>query len=417
MSRESSPFVFGDYWLDKRRDGISPDIWQIARKQGGTIIYRSTKCRTVELEKAKAFLRAHDAAERSKAHGQRPEQADLLPHLFNYLREHGPDVRRLDTIKSSFRAWIGFLMQDELGTGATVADINKVSVARFRRWRMGPHSWEVEWGGKTYRHTSSGVTGEAVQRNIEDLRAALGHAADAGRVSAPKLPSVEKGLRSSPKDRVLSPAELGKVLGYAKLYAELKRNEGPPDPGPYRELALMIATAARPGAAMAFDPLEQWEGDIIDLHPKGAPKTAKRNAVVPSIDPLAPILEQWKAEPHKRVKSRKQWWETAKRALELDGIEAYTIRHTVTTFLDEEGVPGAQMSAITGHLPSGRGVSKTTSKHYLHYDPRNAPKAKRALSKFFVAVIREADRWASDHLLTNPSRKGPISVVSKRQKR
>jgi hypothetical protein len=62
-------------------------------------------------------LRAFEAAQRSKA-PQEADQAELLPHLFNYLREQGPDVKRLDTIKSSFRAWIGFLMQDELGTGA-----------------------------------------------------------------------------------------------------------------------------------------------------------------------------------------------------------------------------------------------------------------------------------------------------------
>jgi hypothetical protein len=82
----------------------------------------------------------------------------LLPHLFNYLREHGPDVKRLDTIKSSFRAWIGFLMQDPLGTGAMIADITPASP---------PASGAGAWGrtrGKSsgaarFRHQSNGVSG------------------------------------------------------------------------------------------------------------------------------------------------------------------------------------------------------------------------------------------------------------------
>jgi hypothetical protein len=160
MPRDDSPLIVGDYWLDKRRDGRSP-YWQIAPTQRprGRDVYRSTKQRDVE--RAGEVLRAFEATQRSTAKEQPARAAELLPHLFNYLREHGPDVLRLDTIKSSFRAWIGFLMQDELATGATVADIDKNMVARFRRWRMGPHEWEIEWGnGKTYRHKSQGRLGQ-----------------------------------------------------------------------------------------------------------------------------------------------------------------------------------------------------------------------------------------------------------------
>ena len=45
MSRENSPFEFNGYWLDKRRDGKSPDIWQVASYAKGSrsLIYRSTR--------------------------------------------------------------------------------------------------------------------------------------------------------------------------------------------------------------------------------------------------------------------------------------------------------------------------------------------------------------------------------------
>lgn len=398
--RKDEPFRIGDYWLAKRRDGKSPDIWQIATysPRSRSVVYRSTK--RGDLEDAKAVLRTYEAAQRSKR-PQDNEHAEMLPHFRNYILEQGPDIVRLDTIKSSFRAWIGFLQQDEAGTGVTVAEVNKVLLTRFRRWRMGPHEWAVDTGEKVYRHKSPGVSGEAVQRNLEDLRAALNHAEGAGRIIAPKIPSVDRKLRSTPSDLILSPQELGALVGYARA-----------DVGPWREICLMLATAARPGAALAFDPALQWHGDVIDLQPDGKAVTDKRNAVVPVIEPLKPILQAWADSPHDKAKMRRKWWGTAKRALALPvGTEAYTIRHTVATWLDREGVPGAELSAIAGHLPSHRGLSRTTSRHYLHFDPRNCPKAKRALTKLFLLVQREADKWCADHMRTIPLRGKPIAVA------
>ncbi|MXO67745.1 integrase [Altererythrobacter marinus] len=401
MSREDSPFTIGKYWLDKRRDGKSPDIWQIATysEKSRSVVYRSTKRRTVD--EAEAVLRAYEANVRSLERGQDAADAELVPHLFHYVRERGPDIHRVDTIKSSFRAWIGFLMQDPLGTEATVADITPGVIARFRRWRMAPHSWEVEWGGKTFRHTSQGVSGHAVQRNIEDLRAALHHAEGERRIEAPKIPSVNKRLRNSAPPKLLTPEQLGAIWGYARE-----------DVGIWREIALMVATACRPGTAMAFDPAFQWEGDILDLQP-AREETDKRNAIVPVIEPLRPILREWKAEPHERVGSRKRWWRTARRVLDMPNVEAYHIRHTISTHLDRAGVPGAQLSGLTGHIPASRGIARTTSAHYLHYDPRNAPEAVAALTTFFQEVERHADLWCADHKRTIPVRGKPISLVTK----
>lgn len=406
MSREESPIIVGDFWLDKRRDGKSPGIWQIATysEKSRSVVYRSTKCRTVDLEAAKEKLRAHEAAERSKAKDQPPSTAELLPHLFNYLRERGPDIGRLDTVKSSFRAWIGFLMQDELGTGATVADITPGVVTRFRRWRMGEHGWEIEWDGKIFRHASKGVSGHAVQRNIEDLRSALNYAEGERRTVAPKVPSVDSKLRTGGTAQVLSTEQLGTLWAYARE-----------DIGVWREIALMIGTACRPGAAMAFDPVKQWSKGLIDLQPD-RPETDKRNAIVPTIEPLRPILEAWKEGPHPQVKSRKTWWRTARRALNMPGVEAYDIRHTMTTYLDEAGVPGAQISGVTGHLPSSRGLARTTSRHYLHYDPRKTTEVVAALTTFFQEVARHADQWTADHQRTKPIRGRPITVAKKGEK-
>jgi hypothetical protein len=385
MSRDDRAYTVGDYWLCKRRDGKSPDIWQIATNRKGTVVYRSTKCRA--LDDAKAVLRAHDAAERSKGK-QDVDEAELLPHLFNYIAEHGPDVHRLDTIKSSFRAWIGFLMQDELGTGCTVADINKVSVARFRRWRMAPHSWAVEWGGKMFRHASEGVSGEAVQRNIEDLRSALNHAEAAGRIPMrPRIPSIDKKLRSKARSHTFTITQLGAMIAYADH-----------DKAVQAWLWLMIGTAARPDAALAFDPASQWHGNVIDLHPIGNPITDKRNPVVPAIAPLQAMLADWAGQGG--IGSRKRWWRTMREKLGIPATHVpKTIRHTVASYLRNASVPGEQISALLGHKDQTDTLERT-SERYAHVDPLKMRQAIRALTTLWQAADKEASLWRTDHLLT-----------------
>lgn len=385
MPRDTSPLIVGNFWLDKRRDGKSPDIWQIATASGRTVIYRSTKCRDVAA--AGDVLRSHEAAVRSKS-PQPVEQAELVPHLFNYLREHGPDVHRIDTIKSSFRAWIGFFMQDELTTGVLVGEITNNVIARFRRWRMQPHSWEVEWGGKIYRHKHTGVTGEAVQRNIEDLRSALNHAAAENRIAAaPKIASVDKKLRSKPRRLRLTHSQLGAIIAYADH-----------EPQVQAWLWLLIGTGVRPDAGLAFDPAAQWFGPVADMHPPGWPYTNKRNPVVPVIGPLQTLLANWPEGKH--VRSRRNWWRTMRAKLNLPPAAVpKTIRHTVGTHLRNSGVPGEQLSALLGHKDEDDTLEATTEV-YAHIDPSKMRPTVRALTKLWEQVENEAERWRADHLLT-----------------
>jgi hypothetical protein len=410
MSREDSPLIVGAYWLDKRRDGRSP-FWQITTysEVARSDVYRSTKCGDVVA--AGEVLRAFEAAQRSKAKDQPADEAELLPHLFNYLREQGPDVLRLDTVKSSFRAWIGFLEHDEIGTGATVADVDKNLVNRFRRWRMKPHEWSIEWGGKTFHHKSQGVTGKTVQRNIEDLRAALHHAEANKRITAPKVHSVDKKLIKRNPRQTLDIETLGAIFGYAKPVKVGDKEITAEEWGPFRELCLQLASGCRPGHAQKFDPAEQWFGEIMDLQPWREDETDKRAAVLPVIEPLAPVLKGWKETPHDQVRSRKRFWRTMRRVLDLPPwVEAYCIRTTVATYLDVEGTPGGQISGIIGHLPESRGISRTTSEHYLHYDPRNCARAKAVLTQLFSLVMAEAEKWTADHSRTIPSRGKPITI-------
>ena len=75
--------------------------------------------------------------------------------------------------------------------------------------------------------------------------------------------------------------------------------------------------------------------------------------------------------------------------------------------MDDQSVPGAQMSGIVGHLPSDRGIARTTKKYYLSYNPHDTRKAQRVLTK----LLKEADRWIADHSLTNGQRGCPKQAL------
>lgn len=402
MGRETSPYVVGDWWLDKRRDGKSPDVWQIATydAQARTVVYRST--RRKGLDDAKAIIHAHVESERAKG-PQSADEAKVLPLLFLYWNEHGKGVVSPAQIASSIRAFMGFVMQDEATPDLTVADLSPALFERFRVWRMGPHRYSVPWGGKTFNHSSAaGVRGETVSRNLDDIRAALTFNAKHSRLSyVPVVPQVAEEHRSEPKDVVLTNKQLGAIVGYARSDVEM-----------LQFVLLQLATAVRPEAASVFDPAKQWNPDtgLINLHPTGWRLTKKRNPVVPVIVPFKPFLTAWAERGAKPVKSRKTAWRTLRAALELPAnIEAKTIRHTVATRLRTAGVPGEEIETLLGHR-----VMKKTTLVYAKYDPKYLAKACRALAKVFSEIMAEADKWDAVHLRSIGNR-GKTVILAKRE--
>ncbi len=120
MPRETSPYIVGDFWLDKRRDGLSPDIWQIAWNEARSVRYKSTRCRS--LDDARSIIDAHHAAHISKQ-PQRPDDAMVVPLLMLYWSERGQKARGPSQIASSLRQFIAFLDQDKATVGVTVASL------------------------------------------------------------------------------------------------------------------------------------------------------------------------------------------------------------------------------------------------------------------------------------------------------
>lgn len=397
MAREDSVYVYGDHWLDKRRDGKAADIWQIAFYEAGTrqVRYRSTRRKS--LEDAKGAIHSYVEGLRAKR-PQKPEEAAVVPLLVNYWDEHGRDADSSSQIASSIRQFIGFLMQDEATTDVTVAKLTPQLFERFRKWRMAPHSYDVPWAGRDFKHSSPGVAGESVQRNLDDIRAGLNHNTSGDRLPwVPKVPSVAKKYRSEPRDLKLTREQMGAIIGYAAY-----------DLPVLRWVLLMMGTLVRPDAGLAMDPRRQLDGHLIDLHPPEWERTKKVNPVVPVVPELRPWLEAWREAPHPPVQSRKTWWRIMRANLELPGLTVpKTIRHTVATRIFNMRVPNEEVETALGHL-----VLKRTSRVYAKYEPDYLANVSKALSIVWADYCGAAQEWLAVHMLsTGP--KGHKIVVAK----
>lgn len=405
MSRERSPYVRDPYWLDKRRDGIAPAIWQIARSERGTVVYRSTRKR--ELDDAKAALDAH--VEQQKSLGrQELSEALVAVILTNYWRERGRKLVNNDQTSRSLRTFLAFLLQDAAGARAVVTDLTPALFERFREWRMGPHGFDLPWFGEDFDYSSAGVSGATVQRNINDVRAAVNHAEANLRIPlAPKIRDVAQEHRSAHKERVLTDDELARIVWYASHSPEL-----------FRFVVLQGMTSVRPMAALQFDPAKQYDdrAGLIDLQPSTSPQTKKRNAIIPAVRPIRPVLRAWAAEGAKPVGSRKTAWRVMRRVLNLSAdVQPKTIRYTIATWLYEtEWVPERQISEMLGHVDD-TGLART-SRIYAKYRPDRMGKVTKALEGIWLQISRKARTYGSDHYLTTGQRGDAFRVVAKGEK-
>lgn len=316
--------------------------------------------------------------------------------LKTYWEEHGQTRINHAATANSLRVFLAFLERD-IGIDATVADMRPDVFQRFREWRIKSHQYERKGG----LFSSAGVTGETVQRNLDDVRAALNYAADMGRIPyAPKVASVPGDMRSPPREATLTIDELGAIVGYAAYDIEA-----------LRWVLGMVATACRPDAVLKWNVAKQWRGrgPTFDTHPHGAPKTKKRNAAVPVIPEFRPWLEAWADHPHRPVKSRKTWWRTMREALGLPKhIVPKTIRHTIATELRARGVSLSDIAGLLGHVSESR-----ITQIYAKYDPSRLAHAKQELSAIWQEVCASANDWLTNHIRVSPVRGRDLAIVRK----
>ena len=323
-----------------------------------------------------------------------------------YEREYGRFAISASSLSSNMRVFVSFLIQDLVGANARMSELNPQVFERFRRWRMGPHGYEINWLGKLYKRESKGVVGETVSKNLDDVRAAFNYAVAMGRMkTAPKVPRLKSQYRSPPRDRVLRDHEIGAIFGYASY-----------DPPLLRFIVLLLTTTMRPLAALKLNVTTQYrrEEGLLDLHPVGAPRTKKRNPIIPVIPELQPWLKQstenFVTQSPNALKSLRRRWNTMRRQLNLDSdVVSKTIRHTVATRLRSLGASMDQISALMGHQESNR-----TTAVYAKYDPKYMEEVTVRLSLIWRDAIAHADEWRATHYRVTT---GPDKGVFKRTER
>lgn len=395
--RTRSPHIAGPFWLDRRAGSVSP-FWQIAWYDEERRRVRYVSTRSASVDDAIVALDAHYAW--WKAKGQQDASADLLPQLLLYWEERGRHAVSPDQIASSLRAFIGFLMQDEATPGLTFADANPALFRRFTNWRMGPHAYSVDWKGRRYTHKSLGVSGDAVQRNLNDIGAALNYAANEGRVPyAPKVPNVDRRFRKPPSTAVLTEEQLAAIIGYALDDAPL-----------LRFVLAQVATLTRPEAVRAWQPAQQANLalGIIDTHPPGWQRTKKRNPMLPIPTWYRPWLAEWIASGETLPVQMRRRWATMRRALGLPAdTQPKIIRRTMATWLNAAGVPEAEVKIMLGHVPTG------ATGHYIHLRPEHLATARATSDAIWLRLMFAVRSWRTHHGRAKVGKGGKIVVVNR----
>lgn len=206
-------------------------------------------------------------------------------------------------------------------------------------------------------------------------------------------------MPSTPRETLLTIDQLGAILMVAAYDIQV-----------FRWLAHQMATCGRPVAVLAFDPRTQCDFDdgLVDLHPVAKARTRKRNPVVPMIDEMRPIYEQWAKDGAQIVGSRKRAWRTIRRVLNLSAaVEPKTIRYSIATELRRLGtVPAIQLESLLGHE-----AIKGVTARYAKYDPLFMAEAKAALSNVFQRIAAAAHAWRAVHLLSKTGNDATIALA------
>jgi hypothetical protein len=183
---EQRLFTAGRFWLAKREQSPFYQIrWYDPASK--TTRGKSTGCRT--LRDATEAILSHAANDLAEG-PQEVDNALAAAQIMLFWKERGRTRINSAAVANSLRVFLAFLDQDKAGMDCTVAELKPDVFRRFTGWRMKPHRYQIEWMGDEFAHSSPGVTGETVQRNLDDVRAALNYAVSEGRLPyAPKVPT------------------------------------------------------------------------------------------------------------------------------------------------------------------------------------------------------------------------------------
>ncbi|WP_439394186.1 tyrosine-type recombinase/integrase [Bradyrhizobium sp. PMVTL-01] len=295
----------------------------------------------------------------------------------------------------------------------TIPDIRKFKkrIERLNEWWGAKMLGEVNGEACRSYAKKRGKRGGA-RRDLEDLRAAIGHHAGEGyhreivKVSLP-----EKG---QPRDKWLTRSDAAKLVWTCWRYREMQKGSRrpmedvkvPTSKRPLRHLArfilLGIYSGTRAGAIAASSPIPAIGRSYVDLErgryyrlKQGSAKTNKRQPTVPipfrllahlrrwyRIDPEAKHFVEYNGRPITSVKTA---FKSAVRLAGLGpGISPHTLRHTAATWLMQRGADPWQAA---GYLGMSLEVLLNT---YGHHHPDYLSDAVEKIAKRDPAGERKA---------------------------
>ncbi|MGD9882302.1 MAG: tyrosine-type recombinase/integrase [Reyranella sp.] len=335
----------GDFWLSKRRGSA---VWCITWFDPTTrqTVRRSTGHR--DLDAAQEALAAHYIQHRRLDH-ERPADVSIILLIGRYIAT--VPMRSTDTAKAALKHWREF-WNDE--------PVSAMSTARQEAF----HEW-----------LQDRLAPSSVKRVLGVGRAALSRAYRRQELAALPAQAPYKAQERH-RETVLSVDDLRRLWAAAQPVEHWRRY-----------LWLAIGTGARPEAILQLtaDRIDFAAG-VIHLAAPGADHGKKRRPTIPMAQSLRREVKRWgdgylvtyKGKPLARAR------ESFKRLSRTAGVEAtaYTIRHTVATWLRQRNVPEWDIAGFLGHRPPG---SATTAR-YAHYRPDYMRAAARAVDALLRAV-------------------------------
>ncbi|MCA1433456.1 site-specific integrase [Bradyrhizobium sp. BRP20] len=259
----------------------------------------------------------------------------------------------------------------------TIPDIRKLKkrIERLNEWWGAKMLGEVNGEACRSYAKKRGKRGGA-RRDLEDLRAAIGHhTAEGYHREIVKVSLPEKG---QPRDKWLTRSDAAKLVWTCWRYNEMQKGSRrpmddvkvPTSKRPLRHLArfilLGIYSGTRAGAIAAASPIPAIGRSYVDLErgryyrlKQGSSKTNKRQPTVPipvrllahlrrwhRIDPEAKHFVEYNGRPITSVKTA---FKSAVRLAGLGpGISPHTLRHTAATWLMQRGADPWQAAGYLG---------------------------------------------------------------------
>lgn len=230
-----------------------------------------------------------------------------------------------------------------------------------------------------------GLADSTILRRLNALWAAINRAHEDGMIVAvpPRISNDRWNPYLPNREQVLTLSELAALFNEAAKEAPETRYSREHW---WRYLILAIGTGARPEAILE---LEHAQADFpthtLNLNPAGRRQTKKRRPRIPMAATLEGWIMQWGegrlVTYYDAPVETLEFFDTMREAVQTTAT-AYTIRHTVATWLATQGVPPWQRDSFLGHAPEG----SKTGLRYAHADPQHMAAVRDAIEELYVQL-------------------------------